>query len=77
MISLIKLFTQAHCWSHHTHNLTPINGFFKLVKALLQIDWCFFSHSIKPRVLCFQQSLSPCITCQSCLWSTPTRDKRL
>jgi len=35
-----------------THNLTQYsNGFVKLVEALLQIHSCFFSHSMKQRVV--------------------------
>jgi len=39
---LIKWFTRARWPQSHTNN-----GFFKLVKALLQIYSCFFSHSTK------------------------------
>jgi len=61
--SLSYLLRHIGDWSHHTNN-----SFFKLVKALLQIDCCFFSHSI--RLHCFttavstQQSLSRCNACQ-------------
>jgi len=41
-IRLIKLSTRARSSQSHTNN-----GFFKLVKALLQIYSCFFSRSIK------------------------------
>jgi len=47
--SLTRLLTQAH-WSHsQTHTIMD----FKLVEAeaLLQIHHCFFSHSIKQRVI--------------------------
>jgi len=48
---LIKLFTRARWSQSHTNN-----GFFKLVEALLQINSCFFSHSIKLYVAyCYQR----------------------
>jgi len=47
--SLVKLFT----WTHLSHSVSPYDGFLKLVEveALPQIHPCFFSHSIKQRVL--------------------------
>jgi len=38
-----------------------VDAFFRLVEALLQFHLCFFSHSVKPRLLRYQQSLSRCI----------------
>jgi len=44
---LIKLFTQTLV----ALTISLYNGFFKHVEALLQLHSCFFSHSMKKRVL--------------------------
>jgi len=55
----------------HSKSLTN-NGFFKLVEPLLQIHPCFFSHSWSYVHFGNQRSLSRCITCHRCLYSTVT-----